>query len=609
MIWTIFLFISLFFVLLTILGVVFNNKMRRKNLALLDRPKILFAGVALTSFALFIPIYAVTFKETSCGVLETVFVSFHNMIRLFIVDASFDVVTDSIYGLQPWLAKAYTVLFSVIFVSAPLLTFGFVLSFFKNVSSFVSYLWNFKSDVYIFSALNPQSVALAEDLAQNDKQQKRFFVFTAVDKQEENVAKLLKRIERINAVYFNNNINAISFNLHSKKSSLVFFTISENHQENVTQGIRIADKFKFRDNTKLYVFTTQVESELLMLKSFEDCKDENNENVPAKIKVRRIDPVYSLIIRNLYETGFENIFEKAVPDEATGEKKISAVVVGMGEHGSNMLKSLSWFCQMDGYRPYIYGFDIDECAKEKFVSQCPELMDDKYNGVFDVEGDARYEITIYDGIDVEGIDFDNIAESLPDVSYVFVALGDDEKNISTAVKLRALYARKGLSPAIQAVVYDCDKTAQLRGIKNFKGQPYDIDFIGDDRYSYSEKVVIGLDIELIALSRHLAWGDEKEFWQYDYNYRSSVASAIHREMKIKCRMPEIEKKPQDRENPENIEAIRKLEHARWNAYMRSIGYVFSGKMDKKTRNDLAKTHHLLVPYDMLPESEKIKDDD
>ena len=50
-----------------------------------------------------------------------------------------------------------------------------------------------------------------------------------------------------------------------------------------------------------------------------------------------------------------------------------------------------------------------------------------------------------------------------------------------------------------------------------------------------------------------------------------------------------------------------LEHKRWNAYMRSEGFVYSGSTDKKTRNDLGKMHNDLVPSSNLSEKEKIKD--
>ncbi len=41
--------------------------------------------------------------------------------------------------------------------------------------------------------------------------------------------------------------------------------------------------------------------------------------------------------------------------------------------------------------------------------------------------------------------------------------------------------------------------------------------------------------------------------------------------------------------------------------MRSEGYVYSGSHDRSSRNDLGKTHHDLVDFASLDESEKRKD--
>ena len=133
---------------------------------------------------------------------------------------------------------------------------------------------------------------------------------------------------------------------------------------------------------------------------------------------------------------------------------------------------------------------------------------------------------------------------------------------------------------------------------------------------------INSDLEDKALERHLAYikqvvenegltGEEREkkiakeeesFWKYDYNYRSSIASVIHRKFKIECKVPGIDKAPAERSENEN-NFFREMEHKRWNAYVRSEGFVYA-----KVRDKLAKTHNLLVPFEDLPYEEKIKDD-
>ena len=97
------------------------------------------------------------------------------------------------------------------------------------------------------------------------------------------------------------------------------------------------------------------------------------------------------------------------------------------------------------------------------------------------------------------------------------------------------------------------------------------------------------------------------FWQYEYNYNSSVASTIHRKAKISV-FPCTETEPALREE-QDLWTLRVMEHSRWNTYMRTEGYVYTQIMDENSRNDLGKKHHFIVGFDRLPEEQKEKDDD
>ena len=99
---------------------------------------------------------------------------------------------------------------------------------------------------------------------------------------------------------------------------------------------------------------------------------------------------------------------------------------------------------------------------------------------------------------------------------------------------------------------------------------------------------------------------DEDFWAYEYCYRSSVASAIHMKARKACRIPGADKK-EDELTAAERDIIEVLEHRRWNAYMRSEGYIFSGSKDKASRNDLAKMHHDLVDFSSLSEEDKRKD--
>lgn len=585
---------------------VIKAKMRYKSGKLLDPSKIMFVGVILSAIALFIPIYHETLSSNNCGIIETVLISVHNMIRLFVVDGEFEFITSSVAGVSETLYKCYTTLFAILFVLAPMLTFGFVLSFFKNLSAYKRYMTHYNSDVYVFSELNERSLALAESLYKN-KRKDRLFVFTDVfEKEEEESYELIEKAKELGAICFKSDVVTIDFSFHSSKSELNFFTIGEDQSENIGQSIKIIEKLKYRDNTNLYVFSTQLGSELLLANAYVcESADKSEQARPIAIRVRRVNEVQSLINRNLYENGYEKIFSSALLVD-DGSKHINAVVIGMGQHGTEMTKALTWFCQMDGYEVVIDSFDKEKNVEERFGSMCPELM--KFSGKTYIPGEASYTVNIHSEVDVDTVSFDKLIERLVDATYVFVALGNDEKNISTAIKLRGLFERKKCHPTIQAVVYDPQKKQALTGITNYRGAPYDIDFIGDVKTSYSESVIIDSDVEEEALKRHLMWGDESEFWRYDYNYKSSIASAIHRKMKIMCNIPGAAKDKSERSKKE-LWDLRVLEHKRWNAYMRSEGYVYGGTVEKSGRNDIAKTHNCLVPFDELPLDEQEKDDD
>lgn len=552
---------------------------------------VLFGSVFVSAAVLFFPIYGEIFAGEPFWPLKMLLLSIHNTIRLFIVDGEFTIITDYIDISEGWIFTAYTVLASVIFVLAPMLTFGVVLSFFKNLSAYRRYLFCYFHDMYIFSELNEKSLALAGSIYRNDRRRRIVFTDVFEDNDEESY-ELVERARELDAICFKKDIQVVDFRFHSKKKALYFFTIGEDESENINQSLKLIPAFRDREHTHLYVFSTRADSELLLTSVDK-----------GAVRVRRINDVRCLINRLLYDKGAE-IFEGAV-GAGDGIRDIAAVIVGMGQHGTAMVKALSWFCQMDGYRINIDVFDREELAEERFQAQCPELMSGEYNGV-DIPGEAQYRIRIHAGIEVETKRFADEIRKLEQATYVFVALGTDEANIREAAYLRMLFEQKRVKPVIQAVVYNSDEREALTGITNYQGQPYDIDFIGDLATGYSEKVIMDSELEAEALQRHLKWGEEEEFWKYEYNYRSSIASAIHMKAREWCGIPGAGKKEEDLTGEER-HIIEMLEHRRWNAYMRSEGYIYSGSPDKGSRNDLGKMHHDLVCYSSLREEEKRKD--
>ncbi|MBR4459421.1 MAG: hypothetical protein IKS31_10740 [Clostridia bacterium] len=566
-----------------------------------------FAGVLVSATFLLIPIYAAQLSKVKEWRGLHVFVSaLHHALQMFTIDADPDIALKTAACPSAFLSTLYSVLLSAGMIIAPMLTFTFVISFFRNLSSYLRYAVRFPTDAYVFSELNERSIVLAQSIKKNHRW--ATIVFTDVyDREEEASHDLAQKAQIIRAICFKKDILDINFRFHLTGRKLFFFTIGTDETENINQSVGIIKAYGNRKNCHLFVFSTRIESELIL----------NATDKKGSIRVRRIDEVQSLIYQNLFtqvnrkgdavpDVRHENIFERAGrinPTEDGEPVPITAVIIGTGQHGTEMIKALAWFCQMDGYRVRIHAFDQDEKAREKFTQLCPELMEESFNGKV-IEGEAFCDIRIHNKVDVQSIEFVKEIKKIKDVSYVLVCLGTDEMNIRTAVTLRTAFEqteeRRGeRQPIIQAIVYNSDEIGALESITNFSGNRYDIDFIGDLESSHAEEIIISSELQERGYKGHCAWARlsddayRQKFWDYEYYYRSSLAAAIHAQAMEACGIPECRR--------EIVEKIR------WNAYMRSEGFITSGSADKSSRNDLAKMHNDLVRYGVLNEEEKPKD--
>ena len=549
----------------------------------------IFVGVFLAVFIGMIPMFCEMLENETGFFLKLSMFNFLQTIQVFTINVGADLILENISVAATSISGMYSTYMTCLFFVAPILTFGFLASLFKDVLAELMFKLQYWKDAYIFSELNEQALILAQSI--KEKHPNSLIVFTDCDRDEEDiVTEYIESAKEMKAIILKKDIVATNFMMHSNKSQIVFLTIGDKEGENLIYSLKLLEKYHQRKNTSLYVFSTGAEGELLLANAKK-----------GEIKVRRVNEVRSLIYNFLYHEG-ERIFESAYNGEEN--KEINAIVVGLGQYGTEMLKALTWYSQMDGYSINIHAFDQDELAYEKFAALCPEIMSSKYNGVH-IPGESEYTIHIH-SMDVRTKTFADYMAQLDKTTFVFVALGDDAMNINQSANIRMLCARSGCSPIIKTVVYSTEEKDALVGIKNYRGQEYGIEAIGDFESTYSEEILLGSELEKLALERHLKWGQEEEFWQYEYNYRSSMASAVHMKARIACGIMGADKAEKDL-TLEERDTIEVLEHRRWNTYMRCEGYVYSGSHDKSSRNDLAKMHHDLVDFDSLSEEDKRKD--
>ena len=670
--------IAVFFVFILLFVLKLTKKMSTKD-DLLTPVQLLTIGCFASIFLLFLPIYFHSYFEgesiTFVRGIKTLFLAAHNTLRVFILDGDFDIIRDAAEALEGFLPVVYTVYSAVIYVVAPILTAGFVLSFFRGLNALLKYHTSHGADLFFISELTPDSYYLAKNIMEGGplaediieeleakekgipldpkkkKRRKRLVVFFDVYEQnEEGNTELISRVKDIGAIYFRRDITELP--PHAPRGTkLKYYFIGQNEDENLQQCLEVMDALKadprFDSNsTQLYVFSSTVESELLL----------NNAGA-GKMKVRRINENRNLIIDTLLN---DPIFAHAIPTgnilpDGTPEKLLSILIVGLGRYGTELLKALTWSGQMLGYQLKIHVVDKDPACEKRFRMLCPEIMtlSDRIKELgHPIPGESEYEIHFHTGVDIDTIDFYDVLDEIGPVTSAYCTLGQDEINIETAVYLRTYYGRRNQAdpashiPAINAVVYSTEKNEALcsaseevdgercPALRDIKGNDYGIRFIGNRRLRYTMRIIEQPALERQALKCHLLWGDtpaaRASFNRFEYNRRSSIANAVHEEMRRALGLTLISEEGLTGEALEQAHAhnlaLDILEHRRWNAFVRCEGYVApapardaEGQPMTVTlsdgrvipvltaKDDMIKVHRDLVPFDDLPQVEKDKD--
>ena len=571
----------------------FRNKNMQNNdtLGFFALAISVFLSLTVMHFALE---YSEQYIREPSGWITAVLVAVRDTIGAFVVDGDFAFYGEHLQGMVSWAVPICSVTMAIMTILAPVFTFGFLLSFFKNLSSLIRFSHKRNENVYVFSELNDKALVLAADLKKNNPD--RVIVFCDVFEQDdERFGELLEKAKKLDAIFFDKDVLDIDFNKHVKRGALYFMITGQDDAENINQSFGLAERYGQYDTTHLYLFADSISGELLLF-----------SGKKYKMKIRRVNESLALIQNALYHDP-TCVFENTHATTPEGDRVISAVLVGLGGYGMESLKTLLWYGQMDGYRLKIDAFEQSEDAEQRVIYQCPEVMSERYNGKYK-PGEAYYQVKVHGGVSVGTARFAQEIAKLTEASFVLVSLGNDDLNIETAVGLRTMFERMHIHPSIYAVVHNARLAACLQEATNYRGQPYQIKWIGGLEHSYSESVIFHNELEKAALDIHCLGygGTQEDFYAYEYNYRSSTASALHNRARARLGISGADLPPEQR-TPEQEAVLMNLEHCRWNAYMRSIGYVYSGSKDAATRNDLGKMHHNLVQYEELTEQEQNKD--
>lgn len=527
--------------------------------------------------------------------------------RIFAMDFDYDFFSELIDSDDLVVKNAYAIYTSFLLAVAPILTLGVILSFFNEVIAFFKILFSCRRRFFVFSELNAESLEIAKSCIQEGKNnnQKVLIIFTDVYKEsEESLTEMMQEAQAMDAICVKKDILSINYFIGWKKALCEFFILGKNENENVKHTLALVKKYYDYSNVKVYLFSEcKVEKILINAMIHPD----------MKMKVRCINLKQNLIYNYLYKN---NLYSYVSQPKNYGEQQsLSVGIAGDGTYTKELIKALLWYGQIPEYDLQIHVFDESGMMEEEFRNECPELM--KKNNIYE-EGEAKYSLNFYPfgpGTDA----YREALETMKSLTLLYMMYEREEKkNIRFGIESDRILKRKDIENETKVICLICDmakkeilqrENAQADKIylKDHKGNPYNLEFLYQE---LSYQYIFESELEEKALDEHLKWSsistrekDTEDFYNFDYFYRSSVARVIRVNLRRNLYTAGMEKKYEERTSEEKRK-IRETEHAGWNAYMRTEGYCYG-----RERNEMLRIHPDLVPFDLLSEKEKSKDDD
>ena len=472
----------------------------------------------------------------------------------------------------------YFIFMNTLFLIMPIITAGFILTFLENIFMKLRFTLMKNKELHIFSAVNDKSLLLAKKL-QNKENAKIIFT-DVIDKSKIDVKSMIMK-EHISDIKFEKNRNKITF-----------YMISENEEENLNKALELIDKYKNRKNTKINIVNSAEETSTIL-----DSTDK------GKINVEIINEKERAVFNLLNDTP---LFLNNV------NKTISLLIVGCGKLGKEFLKDATWCSMMVGYKLKILVIDIKaDKIRENLNAEAPDFL-------------SNYDITFVNA-DIKSDKAIDMLKSRSDVNYILVSMENDDKNLDAAIMLRRFYLREfQREPIINLWVLNEYKQEQISRIVNEKKNSYNLNAFGSLDDLYYTNNIVNSDLEKLAIQVHLSYDpNDTKLERYnllEYNKRSSRASALHIKYKIYSvlgdrfteDMQENQKLFKEIYSIEVEDLLTRNEHERWNAYMRSIGYVHASIDDVQSYyritnhyiHYLARMHPALVEFNKLDDVSK-----
>lgn len=451
-------------------------------------------------------------------------------------------------------------------------------------------LWNYlphhvpmgKQEWFLFSDLDANSVRMAKDLACGDS----LCIFLRTRRNNADT-ELLKELEEI--PFFLYPGDEIRFLLWPwrRRHILRFFFLSENTDENfqrMQDFLMAAGKNDLFQPRSISLPDGQFQQELYLLSETESAPMLIDHLRKMMKDVACFRNTELRLLDRYRAINYDLLREKPLHKFATEDSGLNILVLGFGKIGREFFRTACSLGILHGRRT---AFTLcDQQIRQKlnaFLCQCPEL---------------------HSSVSFRGIELDAETDQLDALiysqqfHYILVALGDDERNIRIASRLKRHYRRlhwnhearrsaghpcaPDIQPQICVNIEDSIKRDYTQKLwteaverDNAKNWDNGLHVFGGLDQVFTQKVLMPRNLWNAARYVHrklhsLSPGEPLDWSEYER--RSSIACAVRAEYLCDtvcgiAKRTEYEKK----HKPEDQSGFADTEHLRWMAYVRSEG--------------------------------------
>jgi len=553
-------------VIIVILGIILAyRKSKQENSFML---------IILITLSIAVGIFIYPIFDNSSNIIVNIVNTTFYVVQSWILNEDISLVQDSSLG-----NESIQMLISTVLLCLPILTAGTVIEALQKYFGKLKLRTIKNKNIHIFSNINEKSIKISELIKKDYPNDKIIFC--------QSQGKELLLPKKHKPILIKDDIT--SFYINANKGKMKFYILPEDEEETLAKTIELIEKYKSY-KCEILCFTTNEENKIIL-----------DEIEKGEVIVNIVDEIQNSIYHLLIDTP---LYQNAI------NNKIKVLLVGLGNVGKEVLKSIIWCAQMPRYQ---FEMNIVETKREKIDRvkfECPEII--KYA--------QEYNLKFYEN-DIREIQDDaNFKDAIKDTNYIIIETGNEENNIKIAKSLRKQFVKEGdNNPEIFVWMEESIKKEKIRESKS----PYKFKTFGNYEETYNS-IQGNSNLEKQAIKLHLSYNandtELREYNKIEYNKKSSRATALHLKYKL---YPFITNCQNNKYNSNEISAILKdknilmeiaeSEHRRWIAYLRTEGYELANKevvqryfsKTGKIREHFLKMHPALVDWDSLESVQKI----